>query len=683
MAADESRFQNIPGPRQLAEAEPGSGHDNGLGEYGPEKIMDKPPLNYSRENPHERSFLGGIRLRTRMATFIILCLAAFFGSAALFLHSDQKLNIALSKMDDVGEVSSLVAKIESSLLAINSDSRNFLLNKDIRYADNYKKRADILAKELKELHDMPAASDGQKLVATLNDGVTQHGTQFFSVVKIQTLLGMEKGGGLIGNATATASDLQGMFAKLSAGDASGLSSLSGQLAQLRTIETRLQQSANEEDVKNFKAGIAALNKVIGETALTDGQKKALSNIAKSYQADVEQFSRTQGALAKEIERLGEINSYLSPNLDSLINFAGNLSQSARFDAKGIQMEIRRLLAGGGGGILLIYMVVGYLLMRSVTKPVKEIASAARKLAHGDNTVSIPVLGNYDETGELAETLTFFRENMAQSDRLRKELETQLKLKDQLAEQLSAKTAASTPTDTEETPVLDDQPPPAAKPEEETQELISHISGEPAIGAAEGASPITAISQLVTQTSQEASIAASEAERTETMVTGLEEAADKIEDIEALMIGISDQMSLLAVQTALLDEVDDPENLILLDEKRKDGEQKKSKLKPGAGQSVGDRVETIQNGAKRAVKSIQQIGRTINDVNQVAKEFAADSSREALQAANELLRQSEDLKGMLDSLLGKVQPSDQTLPDLSHPARIADQSGKKSELDSEG
>ncbi len=54
-----------------------------------------------------------------------------------------------------------------------------------------------------------------------------------------------------------------------------------------------------------------------------------------------------------------------------------------------------------------------------------------------------------------------------------------------------------------------------------------------------------------------------------------------------------------------------------------------------------------------IKATQSIGRTLNNVNETAKDFAATASKEALDTANELLRQSEDLREMLDNLLGRV------------------------------
>jgi len=60
--------------------------------------------------------------------------------------------------------------------------------------------------------------------------------------------------------------------------------------------------------------------------------------------------------------------------------------------------------------------------------------------------------------------------------------------------------------------------------------------------------------------------------------------------------------------------------------------------------------------------VQTIGTTIDAINKIAKEFSTTASKEALEAANELLRQSENLRTMLDNLLDKVdtgssQPKD--------------------------
>ena len=84
------------------------------------------------------------------------------------------------------------------------------------------------------------------------------------------------------------------------------------------------------------------------------------------------------------------------------------------------------------------------------------------------------------------------------------------------------------------------------------------------------------------------------------------------------------------------------------------DRKKTKIKSGSGQSVDDRIKSIQDGTKKVIKDVQEIGTTVNDVNQVAREISNSISREALEAANQLLRQSEDLRTILDNILDKTQ-----------------------------
>ena len=122
-----------------------------------------------------------------------------------------------------------------------------------------------------------------------------------------------------------------------------------------------------------------------------------------------------------------------------------------------------------------------------------------------------------------------------------------------------------------------------------------------------------------------------------------------------MASISDQMSLLAVQMALFSDLPpgDPKNLEILSGTRIDQNGEYPDSPP-----VNDRIETVQNGTKRAIQAIQQIGKIIEEVNRVAVEFAADAKNDALDAATELLRQSEDLRGMLDDLLKRIKSDEQ-------------------------
>ena len=61
-----------------------------------------------------------------------------------------------------------------------------------------------------------------------------------------------------------------------------------------------------------------------------------------------------------------------------------------------------------------------------------------------------------------------------------------------------------------------------------------------------------------------------------------------------------------------------------------------------------------------VKDIHKIGATVDSVNKVAREVSNTISQEALIAANQLLKQSEDLRKILDNILDKTQNEQSTI-----------------------
>ena len=383
-----------------------------------------------------------------------------------------------------------------------------------------------------------------------------------------------------------------------------------------------------------------------------------------------QLAQTRLLQSNEISRLDEVATYINPNLAALVKFSVSLGEAAKSDAVVTRMEVRRIILSGALIVLLALTLVGAVLIRSIAHPVTDLATVAIQLARGNRSVNIPALANYDETGDVANALLYFRENMVQADRLRQELEGHLKNAEQSAEARGREAAApktpkySIPSALERTapPLASKEilqtPTPHAQPAQSSTSDAFSSADIPAEISADLRdpleTPLSKFTQKVAQTSQDASSAAKDAEQCDFMVSGLTESS-KIDDIENLMASISDQMSLLAVQMALFSDLPpgDPKNLEILSGTRIDQNGEYPDSPP-----VNDRIETVQNGTKRAIQAIQQIGKIIEEVNRVAVEFAADAKNDALDAATELLRQSEDLRGMLDDLLKRIKSDEQ-------------------------
>ena len=583
-----------------------------------------------------KSFMGGSSYGTRRWLILITSIIAFCSMAALFFKGDQLLTHALQQIRTANYFSNFVLKIESEIVALNSDSNNFIWTKDIRYAENYNKRSETLIRELKILVENREFPTNQKLSATVYDGIVEHKRQFSKVIKIQKLIGFNNKIGILANANTSLITLEKRLSQLTS--TRNNIKLKNLISNIKIGEIELAQNIGIKKQEDIRVLINLLSQAVSNATLQNKEKKILERLIQSHSNDITQLSRSYMVYNKAKTRLGEISAYIAPSINTIINFNDNLKLLTRQENRETHALIRQIILSGTSGILLLLIISHVIIIRSVSIPSEKIAETAMELAHGNVSAPIPYLANLDATGQLSNTLIIFRENMLQADRLRKDLE--------IARQQDVQPSVEYIPNSHNFPSVEEYQGEDLSSENRQEETLS----DPDFSI--NNNTISNISNKITTTSQNASNAFEEVERTEIMVSGLEDTADKIEDIEVLMIGINDQISLLAVQTALhTTNSAKEENLIHLYEKR---DRKKTKIKSGSGQSVDDRIKSIQDGTKKVIKDVQEIGTTVNDVNQVAREISNSISREALEAANQLLRQSEDLRTILDNILDKTQ-----------------------------
>ena len=642
-----------------------------------EKVV-KQTLPIEEQSASSRTFLSGIRLNSRVILFVVIGILSLAAMGGVFFNAEQRLRIALDSLTSSYHIANLSFRVETAILALNSDSQNFLISKKTIYAENYSKRSSEAAILLTNLRRLPAASDGQMMLKILIESVTKHATHFQNTLQIQSLIGTGKDKGLVAKTAISGTKLQSQIS------ATRNSKLVNEINALRKSEIKLQEPTSPEDAQNIMRAVKNIRQSLIASRLSSSVKRVINNRITPYASDLEGLAQTRLGQIREIARMGEVNIILGQNLKALVTFTRTLSKSARKNFETKQTEIRNIVAGGSAFIIVLFTLVGTILMRSIVRPVKYLAKAAMQLARGDESVTIPAIENQDETGEVAIALTYFRENMIEANTLRKELEYYLRDADQRNEYqnqgsltVEASAEQTTPEDDvtaelnvgtlSDLPILnsDATPPEPSQKLRETEVLedtpldlrVTQQNQDERDGTLQS-TPISEASQLVAQSSQSASSAARDAERCDVMINGLSGALKKIKDIELLLESINDHMSLLAVQTAITNETgsDDPDEVISRPKSPSDGNQRQN-----PNEFVTDNLDTLQNGTKRAIRAIRQVGQTIQEVNQVALEIAAEASNDALDAATMLLHQSEHLRGMLDGLLEKIKPSDVNEP----------------------
>src|SRR5262249_29240343 len=87
------------------------------------------------------------------------------------------------------------------------------------------------------------------------------------------------------------------------------------------------------------------------------------------------------------------------------------------EARSAQSAAYYTLFGGAAITVLLSMLLGWLLLVGIAKPVAAMTAVMRRLAGGDNAVEIPAQDCKDEIGQMAQAVCVFRDAAIEKRRL--------------------------------------------------------------------------------------------------------------------------------------------------------------------------------------------------------------------------------------------------------------------------
>jgi methyl-accepting chemotaxis protein len=366
-----------------------------------------------------------------------------------------------------------------------------------------------------------------------------------------------------------------------------------------------------------------------------------------------------------------------------------------------------ILMGAGIGIA---ATVVYMTNRSIVPPLLTMVSAMKRLADGDHSVEVPATGNKDEIGLIARAVVIFKENMIKARELAAKEAEAINARMARATRVSELTAgfdanmstvlrsvaaASTElqaTASSMTATAEETSSQATAVAAATEEASTNVQTV-AAASEELASSVNEISRQVAQSATIALKAVAEADRTNATIQGLLKDAVAIGDVVQLISEIAAQTNLLALNATI--------------EAARAGEAGKgfavvaSEVKSLAEQTakatgqIGAQVNSIQASTTEAVDAIKGISATINHINEIAaaissaveeqgsatqeiarnvqqaalgtgeiasnvtgvRQAAGDTgsaAQEVLQASSELSRQSETMRGHVETFLRDIK-----------------------------
>ncbi len=425
----------------------------------------------------------------------------------------------------------------------------------------------------------------------------------------------------------------------------------------------------EEALAKAKAAVAddaTLSQALtdAETAIADWR----TNTADRQVALMEHPATVNEARAIELTGVGaRLN-------EALQKFAGqvNAYQSTVSDQRFAEQQSAiglTLTATIAGAAISLLIAVGsaFLLSRGVARPIVQLNGAMQSLAQGNLMTAIPVDERRDEVGQMAKTVLIFKESMQRNEELRQASEAEQRDREQRAEHMMNLTrtfdeqvkgmvqaltdaahgmerTAVDLTKTADVSAAESQTVAAAA--QEAQAGVETVAS----ASEELSASISEISRQVTNQANLAQSSVNAIDATSQSVAELSEASSKIGEVVRLISEIAEQTNLLALNATI--------------EAARAGEAGKgfavvaSEVKNLANQTakateeIGAQVGGIQSTTKGTVESIAAVGGQVREMNEISSAVAAavEEQNAATQEISRNVQQaSEGTKGVTRSI----------------------------------
>ncbi len=395
-------------------------------------------------------------------------------------------------------------------------------------------------------------------------------------------------------------------------------------------EDKPQFEAMSERIKQFQE----LTRELVSRADSIGQPSVQNRRAGEASRDV------RAALNTDIEAFGQLYSQRAKRAYAAID-------------RGIEWTAFLMTVLSGVAILLAAFGV-LILWRAVVRPLAEITRVTEQVAEG-SAVAVPYASRRDEIGALSRSISVFQHAMTHNQQLNRTVSENAAAREQRQEKVSAEVAAFTTSierNIAELGNISDRVLESATELAEAADRASHRTAGATAASAEAstnvrdiasatdelAASVMEIDRQVAQSNAIAEKAVGEAERTNTAVQELSEAAKRIGDVIRLITDIAEQTNLLAlnatIEAARAGEAGRGFAVVAGEVKALAGQTGK------ATEDIAKQIADMQHATTRSIEAIVAIEHTIRDIGAISGAIAAAVTEQG--AATQEIARSVDV-----------------------------------------
>ena len=563
------------------------------------------------------SRLSGIRIGTRVYALATLSVIAAIVLVAVYLAGDRLVARDVANQLQFARVAQLSQELKTGTLQMRRREKDFLLRKDMKYAQAYGEEVASVRKTIGEIAALPVAGAIEPQLKALDAGIEGLSTQFQTVSAVYTQLGLTEDEGVQGRLRTAVHSVEKAI------NAANLDALTVKMLMMRRHEKDFMLRGDDKYIGRVDERRGEFDALLKAAPLSETVKADLTAQMDAYQAGLHEYAETSKKLDGDIELLSTIFSGLAPDFDEVFAAADAGKQAAEAHLTATRSHTRQMFIYSAVGVFVLACALGYAIGRSITVPLRGLTSAMRVLADGETSVDVPNTANSNELGDMARAVEVFKSNAIrnrelvaeqarQEERARAEKTALMKnLADSFSESVgqivSTVSAASAQLNSMATQVqgssqnTNEQANSVAAAAEQVAANVQTVAG----ATEEMSASVAEINRQVERASTVSGRAAAAVGKTAEKMQALSAMTDRIGEVVSMISDIASQTNLLAlnatIESARAGEVGKGFAVVAGEVKLLAGQTS------NATEGISKLIEEIQAGAHSAVAGIGEIG----------------------------------------------------------------------------